>query len=348
MPTLRQYLLLALLWAFVGWACLWGWTCIACDPASPERWCDAEALRREGRWVAATGAYYVGRAPLVGFVMGLLAAPSLTACSPRLPTLRKVLLHAGIWALACLGTVAHWHQVTQDLSVATRAYLPWAPLAGGLAGIVASPVLGAPVERRVPGVAGRVLGIANDAISAVIILGTATLALVALASPRGYASDSYGVFDVKTLVQTWTGLIWESSPWVLLGTLGAAATASDLVGHMPGRALTSLPSGVRRAVAIATLHLHHALVALLVMLIGTVSLLLLWPHHNPWDDLRKALKWSAIFWSKKGWSLVGVGVLASFASRWIVVRFAARADDVPDVGDTLGEGTEELPRTPTA
>jgi hypothetical protein len=275
--------------------------------------------------------------------MGLIAAPSLTACSPRLPTTRKVVLHAGIWALACLGTVAHWHAVTQDLGVATRAYLPWAPVAGAIAGIAASPILGAPVERRVPGATGRALGIANDAISAVIILGGATLALVALSSPRGFASDSYGVFDVKTLIQTWTGLIWESSPWVLLTVLGAAATASDFVGHMPGHALRTLPTSIRRAVALATLHLHHALVALLLMLVGTVALLLLWPHHNPWDDLRKALKWSAIFWSKKGWPLVGIGVLASFASRWIVVRFAARPTDLPGVGDTLGEGTEELP-----
>lgn len=337
MPTLRQYVLLALLWAVVAWATVAGWTYSMCDPERMARWCDAKAIARDGRLFAAMDAFYVMRAPVVGALMGLFAAPSLTACTPTLPTLRKFILQGLIWGVATLATVAHWHQVS-ELTEATRAYLPWAPLAGALCGILAAPVLGAPVERRVPGLTGRALGVLHEAVTAVVLLAVATLALVGLASPKGFASDSYGVFDIKQFVQTWTALLWESHPVVLLGILGVSATMSDRIAHLDADASLRVRSArVRRALSEVLLQLHHALVALLVMLAGTTVLLRLWPHGNRWETLKLALKWTAMFWSEHWPWFSLVALLASVMSRLIVVRFAGQGaapvveDDDPAV-----------------
>lgn len=340
MPTLRQYLFLALLWALVAWLTVGGWTYAVCDPERPARWCEPGMIAGHGRIFAVLKAYYVSRAPIVGAVMGLVAAPALTACTPTLPTIRKTLLQGLIWGAATLATVAHWHTVTEELGAATKAYLPWAAPAGALLGMVAAPVLGAPIERRVRGLAGRALGVAHEAVTAVVVLAVATLALVGLASPKGFASDSYGNFEVKQFVQTWTALLWESDPRVLLLVLVLAATASDRIAHLDADpARRGFSQRTRTLVAATLLQVHHALVGVLVMLAGTTALLRLWPHGNRWETLRMALKWTAMFWSEH-WPYFGaVAVLASLISRGIVLRFAARPQDVPSTSETLGEAS---------
>jgi hypothetical protein len=345
MPTLRQFVVLAALWALVAWLVVGGWTWRMCpNPGEAARWCDEDTLRTQGGLLHAATAYYVLRAPVVGMAMGLFAAPSLTACTPRIPNRTKLLLQCAIWALAVTAAIYGWHLVTETPE-ATLPCLRWAPLAGGAAGILASPMLGAPVERRVPGRLGRVLGILHDAVMAVLILALASAALVRWSTPDGFANDNYGVFEVRRFVQTWTGLFWESRPLILGGILVGAAIASDRVAHMDAApSLRWLAPRVRRAIAEGVLQLHHALVALLVMLAGTTALLGVFPHGNRWENLRMALKWTAIFWSEAWLALVGVALVASFLSRLVVARFAARRADVPAPRDALGdEGTSEVP-----
>ncbi len=345
MPTLRQFLVLAALWALVAWLVVGGWTWQMCPDADhAARWCDAEELRTRGAFLHAATAYYVVRAPLVGAAMGLFAAPSLTACTPRIPNRKKLLLQGGIWSLAVTAAVYAWHLVTETPE-ATLACLRWAPLAGAVAGLLASPMLGAPVERRVPGKLGRVLGILHDGVLATLILSLASAALVRWATPDGFANDNYGVFEVKRFVQTWTGLFWESHPLVLGGILVTAAIASDRVAHLDAApSLRWLDPRLRRGIAEGVLQLHHALIAMLVMLAGTTALLRIFPHGQRWDNLRMALKWTAIFWSEAWPGFVGVGLVASLLSRLVVARFAARRADVPAPRDALGdEGTAEVP-----
>jgi hypothetical protein len=175
----------------------------------------------------------------------------------------------------------------------------------------------------------------REAVTAVVLLSVATLALVAFASPKGFASDSYGVFDIKQFVQTWTALLWESHPVVLFGILGVAAMASDRIAHLYADASLRVRSArVRRVIAESLLQMHHAMVALLVMLAGTTVLLRLWPHGNRWETPKLALKWTAMFWSEHWPWFSGVALLASVLSRLIVVRFAGegvtRASDDED------------------
>jgi hypothetical protein len=345
MPTVRQFLVLAVLWALVAWLVVGGWTWKMCpDPDSAARWCDVQELRARGALLHAATAYYVVRAPIVGAAMGLFAAPSLTACTPRIPNRKKLLLQGGIWSLAVTAAIYGWHLVTETPE-ATLACLRWAPLAGAVGGLLASPMLGAPVERRVPGWVGRVLGVLHDGVMATLILALSSAALVLWATPNGFANDNYGEFDVSRFVQTWTGLFWESQPIALLAILLVAAIASDRVAHLDAApSLRWLPTKARRAIAEGVLQLHHGLIAILVMLAGTTALLRVWPHGNRWDDLRMAMKWTALFWSEAGPGFVGVGIVASLLSRLVVARFAARPSDVPAPRDALGdEGTAEIP-----
>ncbi len=345
MPTLRQFLFLAALWALVAGVVVGGWTWSMCpDPDAAARWCDTEVLRGRGAMLHAATAYYVVRAPLVGAAMGLFAAPSLTACTPRIPNLKKFLLQGVIWSLAVTAAIYAWHLVTETPE-ATLACLRWAPVAGAVGGLIASPMLGAPVERRVPGWVGRVLGVLHEGVMATLLLALSSAALVLWATPDGFANDNYGEFDVSRFVQTWSGIFWESQPIALLTILLVAAIASDRVAHLDAApSLRWLPAWARRAVAEAVLQLHHGLIAVLVMLAGTTALLRIWPHGNRWENLRMAMKWTALFWSEAWPGFVGVGIVASLLSRLVVARFAARPADVPAPRDALGdEGTAEIP-----
>ncbi len=75
MPTLRQFVLLGLLWAVIAWLTTAAWG------MSAQKYGFADALTR----------YYALRAPLVGAVMGVVWAPLL--CAGMLPGRASALAH---------------------------------------------------------------------------------------------------------------------------------------------------------------------------------------------------------------------------------------------------------------